>query len=66
MQNGDCGASTLMKIDGFWGRFLVPSGVLRIVANSGSSFLVFPCGLMAVRVLVSLPRLVDVAPATSV
>ena len=51
MQNDDSGASTFMKSDGFWGRFLVPSGVLRIVANSGSSFLVSPCGLMAVRVL---------------
>ena len=40
-----------LMFDGFWGRFLVPSGVLRIVANSGSSLFVSPCGLMAVRVL---------------
>ena len=41
----------LMKNDGFWERFLAFSGVLRIVANSGSSLFVSPCGLRAVRVL---------------
>ena len=40
-----------LKFDGFWGRFLVSSGLLRIVANSGSFCLVSPYGFMAVRVL---------------
>ena len=43
--NDDSGASSFMKIGGFGGRFLVPSGVLRIVANSGSSCLVSPLWL---------------------
>ena len=51
MWNDDSGASYLMKNDGFWERFLVHSGLLRIVANSGSSLFVSPCGPMAVRVL---------------
>ena len=44
-------SSSFMKFDGFWGRFLVSSGLLRIVVNSGSFCLVSPCGFMAVRVL---------------
>ena len=51
MQTDDLGASSLMGTGVFWGRFLVSSGVLRIVANSGSFRLVPSCGFMAVRVL---------------
>ena len=45
--NDDSGGSYLMKNEGFWGRFLELSGVLLIMANSGSSLFVSPCGLMA-------------------
>ena len=48
MWNDDSGALYLLKNDGFRGRFLVLSGVLRIVTNSGSSLFVSHCGLMAV------------------
>ena len=44
--NDDSGASYLMNKEGFWVRFLELSGVLLIVANSGSSLFV-SCGLMA-------------------
>ena len=51
MQTDDFGASSLMKIDGFWGRFLVSSGMLRTISNSGPFCLVPSRGFMAVRVL---------------
>ena len=45
--NGEIGGSYLVKNEGFLERFLELSGVLLIMANSGSSFFVSPCGLMA-------------------
>ena len=51
IQTDDSCASSLMKIDGFWGRFLVSSGMLRVISNSGLFCLVPSRGFMAVRVL---------------
>ena len=51
LQTDDLGVSSLMNVYGFWERFLVSSGMLRIISHSGPFRLVPSRGFMAVRVL---------------
>ena len=63
--NGETGVLYLMESGWFWGRFLDRYGVsLGLVANSGSSLFISPCGRWpgcVARSSVSWPRWVDAA-----